>query len=267
MKPLLAVLLILAAGAGIYFSYEQNESFKKTIADRIEMEQSRENWRGERDRMLRELNDARVEYESLTTTKARVEVERDQLIALNQELESTKEALTVELASVDKVIDDLQKQLDSYGVSSVEEIMGKMEASESKNKELQESLAGTKAKGGEISKEVVARTEVLNRLQAEQANYRKTLTKNNADYSIVSVDPQWGFVVIGAGEGSAIDPNTTLLVTRNGRAIGKLKVSSLEKTQTVADIVKGSVPAGIRIQPGDRVQLLSPRETAVQASL
>ena len=76
------------------------------------------------------------------------------------------------------------------------------------------------------------------------------------------MDPQWGFVVIGAGQGSNIDPNTVLLVTRDGRSIGKLKVTSLEKNQTVADIVKDSVPAGMSIQPGDMVQLLRPLQFA-----
>ena len=76
------------------------------------------------------------------------------------------------------------------------------------------------------------------------------------------MDPQWGFVVIGAGQDSSIDPNTVLLVTREGRSIGKLKVTSLEKNQTVADIIKDSVPSGMSIQPGDRVQLLRPRQSA-----
>ena len=96
----------------------------------------------------------------------------------------------------------------------------------------------------------------------KQAEYRAALAKNGDEYPVLSVDPQWGFVVIGAGQGSNIDPNTVLLVTRDGRSIGKLKVTSLEKNQTVADIVKDSVPAGMSIQPGDMVQLLRPLQSA-----
>ena len=80
--------------------------------------------------------------------------------------------------------------------------------------------------------------------------------------AIPDADRRAGGHLIGAGQGSNIDPNTVLLVTRDGRSIGKLKVTSLEKNQTVADIVKDSVPAGMSIQPGDMVQLLRPLQSA-----
>ena len=137
-----------------------------------------------------------------------------------------------------------------------------MEATENANKKLQEEIDQIKG-ATEIAakKRTEQATELANR-QKEQAEYRAALAKNSGEYPVLSVDPQWGFVVIGAGQGSNIDQNTVLLVTRNGRSIGKLKVTSLEKNQTVADIVKDSVPAGMSIQPGDMVQLLRPVQSA-----
>ena len=68
--------------------------------------------------------------------------------------------------------------------------------------------------------------ELANR-QKEQAEYRAALAVQQGIHCLI-VDPQWGFVVIGAGRASNIGQNAVLLM-RDGRSINRLKVTLLER--------------------------------------
>ena len=263
MKTVLVVLLILAAGAGAWFSglsglfgiNGQYQDFKEMISYRKTLDKEIRTWTSLRNDMIKNRGLAAEENLSLISNKASVTQQRDE--QLSEEVQ-----LNADLSKINKQIEELKSKLQDFGVSSVQEIQEKMESLEASNKKLQEDIDQIKSATEVASKRRAEQASELASRQKEQAEYRAALAKNGEEYPVLSVDPQWGFVVIGAGQGSSIDPNTVLLVTREGRSIGKLKVTSLEKNQTVADIIKDSVPSGMSIQPGDRVQLLRPRQSA-----
>ena len=88
---------------------------------------------------------------------------------------------------------------------------------------------------------------------------RNSRMRRNAMESVVTaVNEDWGFVVIGAGSNTGFTPQTKLLVKRDGRLIAEVQPSSIEPSQTIAEIDKDSVAPGARIQPGDRVILSTP---------
>lgn len=271
MKTVLVVLLILAAGAGAWFSglskplsgmNGQYQDFKEMIAYRKILDREVKDWTGLRNDMIKNRGMASEENQSLNSNKAAVTRQRDEQVAKETELKEEEVKLNADLSKINQQMQELKDKLNDFGVSSVQEIQAKMEALEAANKKLQEETDQIKSATEVAAKKRTEQATELASRQKEQAEYRAALAKNSLVYSVLSVDPQWGFVVIGAGQGSNIDQNTILLVTRDGRNIGKLKVTSLEKNQTVADIVKDSVPAGIVIQPGDTVQLLRPLQSA-----
>lgn len=270
MKTVLVVLLILAAGAGAWFSglsglfgiNGQYQDFKEMISYRKTLDKEIRTWTSLRNDMIKNRGLAAEENLSLISNKASVTQQRDEQLSKEAELKEEEVQLNADLSKINKQIEELKSKLQDFGVSSVQEIQEKMESLEASNKKLQEDIDQIKSATEVASKRRAEQASELASLQKEQAEYRAALAKNGEEYPVLSVDPQWGFVVIGAGQGSSIDPNTVLLVTREGRSIGKLKVTSLEKNQTVADIIKDSVPSGMSIQPGDRVQLLRPRQSA-----
>ena len=75
---------------------------------------------------------------------------------------------------------------------------------------------------------------------------------------VTAVNQDWGFLVIGAGSNSGFTPQSSLIVQRNGRRVGRVRPSSIEPTQTIAEIDLDSLATGVRIQPGDRVILATP---------
>lgn len=272
MKAVLVVLLILAAGAGAWFSglsglfgiNGQYQDFKEMITYRKVLDKEIRSWTVLRNDMIKYRGLAHQENLSLISNKASVTQQRDEQLAKETELKEEEVQLNADLAKITKQIDELKSKLSDFGVSSVQEIQEKMEALEASNKKLQEDIDQIKSATEVATKKRNEQAAELASRQKEQADYRAALAKNGDVYSVLSVDPQWGFVVVGAGQGSSIDADSVLLVTRAGRSIGKLKVTSLEKNQTVADIIKDSVPAGMTIQAGDSVQLLRPLQSATK---
>jgi hypothetical protein len=70
---------------------------------------------------------------------------------------------------------------------------------------------------------------------------------------VVGVQPGWGFTVLNVGDKHGARPNTTMVVARDGNAIGRLKISSVEPNRSIADVVPGTFPRGTSVQLGDEV--------------
>jgi hypothetical protein len=48
-------------------------------------------------------------------------------------------------------------------------------------------------------------------------------------------------------------PNSEMLVMRQGGLIGKIRISSVEPTTSIGDIITNSLARGVQVQPGDIV--------------
>jgi hypothetical protein len=70
---------------------------------------------------------------------------------------------------------------------------------------------------------------------------------------ILAVNPGWNFVVLNIGDKQGLMTDSPLLVTRGGEPIAKVRVTSIETSKAIADVIPGSVREGVSVQPGDRV--------------
>jgi hypothetical protein len=70
---------------------------------------------------------------------------------------------------------------------------------------------------------------------------------------VLAVDRNWNFVVLNLGDRNGVVDNATLIVQRGASMVGRIRITSVEPSQSIADIIPNSVPAGISVQPGDLV--------------
>jgi hypothetical protein len=70
---------------------------------------------------------------------------------------------------------------------------------------------------------------------------------------ILAVNSGWNFVVLSVGDKQGVSVNAPLLVVRGNQPIAKLKITSVEPTTSIADVLPGTVPRGVSVQPGDTV--------------
>jgi len=76
-------------------------------------------------------------------------------------------------------------------------------------------------------------------LQYEQAGGCYALLPPGLQAKVVRYDPKWRFVVLNAGTEQGMCKNAELLIGREGRFVGKIKINSVEKEQSIGNLVSG----------------------------
>ncbi|MDG2488419.1 MAG: hypothetical protein P8M65_11970, partial [Roseibacillus sp.] len=107
-----------------------------------------------------------------------------------------------------------------------------------------------------LTKDVADKRASNTRESDRLSKIRTKIARNAKVGAITSVNSTWGFVIVNLGtNNSNVTPQSKLLVTRNGRLLGRLAPNSVEASQTVCDLNARDINPGVRIQPGDQVTL------------
>ena len=69
--------------------------------------------------------------------------------------------------------------------------------------------------------------------------------------TVVAVDDNWDFVVVSVGENDGARQSGKLMVSRDGKLVGKVQITTLESNQSVANVLPGWKQADIQV--GDTV--------------
>jgi hypothetical protein len=71
--------------------------------------------------------------------------------------------------------------------------------------------------------------------------------------SVLAYNQAYNFVVLNLGARNGVEPNSEMLVLRDGTLIGKVRISSVEPATAIGDIMTNSLARGVQVQPGDSV--------------
>jgi uncharacterized protein involved in exopolysaccharide biosynthesis len=266
MKATISILAIVIAGVAAFFSLKFSNSFEALEKERIETVSN-----------IKAVNaDSDVATKNIKDQKAILAISTEKQAVLTQSVESLKSAETAlktsaskadrelktqegEFASLDKALEAINATIANIGggvtLDTLPDKIREMEEDKmAKEKKLEElvTLAGA------ADKNLVNSRSQLDRLAKRLVERSSRIGKNSMEAVVTAVNQDWGFLVIGAGSNSGFAPQTSLLVERDGRKIGRVKPSSIGPTQTVAEIDLESIASGVRLQPGDRVILATP---------
>ncbi len=266
MKAILYVVAILAACGAAFFSMSQSNKFKALEKDRTDT--IAKNTEVDARTVAADKN---IQDEKAVLAAA--EEKRDLLTqsvsalksagsALNSDLSKLAEDLKVqdqEFAQLQTALDEVNKILADLGgdvtldtlPEKIQQIEDDKTAKQTKLEELE-----TLADGAE--KTLAASRAELDRLAKRSIDRSARIGRNSMEAVVTAVNQDWGFLVIGAGSNSGFTPQSAMIIQRDGRKIGRVRPSSVEPTQTIAEIDLNSLSAGVRIQPGDRVILAQP---------
>src|SRR5205823_5641114 len=122
-----------------------------------------------------------------------------------------------------------------------------------------EKLVKTQA---ELAEKETFITELTNRLKENDVKIAR-LEKPNGPVvplaslqgRILAVNSGWNFVVLNIGDKQGVAVNAPLLVVRGNAPVARLRITSVENSKSIADVVPSSVAHGVTIQPGDTVIL------------
>lgn len=268
MKIIFSILAILVCGGAAYFSVAHSEKFQAEQDARLLAISTNKSVTATADKADSDIVDEKAllatSKDNLAIATASVENLRstggqlkNELAKLDNEL-AGQDAEFVQLNDALKKVQDLFVAMnlgDDVTIDNLPEKIGEIEedikTKRAQMEELDALIEGAKGslatKQGEVARLVDRKESRSNRI-----------TRNAMEARITAVNHDWGFLVIGAGSNSGFTPQTSLLVRRDGRLIGKVKPSSIEPTQTIAEIDLKTLSPGVRIQPGDSVILAKP---------
>src|SRR5205814_2851435 len=90
-------------------------------------------------------------------------------------------------------------------------------------------------------------------LEEEHKRRGPTSTRSGIRGTVLAVNQAYNFVVLNLGGRNGVEPNAEMLVFRDGTVIGKIRVSTVEPSTAIGDIISNSLARGVQVQPGDVV--------------
>lgn len=259
MKRILLSAIIVIGVAGIYFTVQQKDELSRLIGERrtLEMKVSSQKI------VLGETEEEREKAEEAAGLWNKTRGEKTSLVANEQDkndgLVKERDELLAQSKKSKDEYEKIQNEIAAYDFKDPQEVVDRNNSANEKNKEIKASLEEVKLLVEAENKKTSEAENHLMAYQRRQQELKDKAVANAKQFTVTAVEPQWGFVVVNGGADTHITPESTLLVSRKGKSIAKLKITSLEKRQTVADVVEGSLSAGNRVEVGDTVLLLTPQ--------
>ncbi len=266
MKPILSGLAILAIGGAAFLSTSIKGKLDAVEDARTEAVSANKKvlvsigaTEKEIKDKLAEINAAKEKLAlataSVDAAKAAEKGFKNDAAKLDKELAGQAE----EKALVDRAVEAANLALTGIGGGvTAENLPQKLQEIEDKKITSQKKLDELTTLTMGAQKTVLSNASELERVQKRISDRNSRIAKNSLQAVVTAVGQDWGFVVIGAGSNSGFSPQTALIVERDGKKIGRVRPSSVEPSQTIAEIELNSLAEGVRIEPGDRVILASP---------
>ncbi|MFM2170509.1 MAG: hypothetical protein RI957_738 [Verrucomicrobiota bacterium] len=263
MKALLHVLVIAIGGAGIFFSWQSNVKHQEQKSIYLAAVQDNKKLDIDIRKAEKELSDeqaglatAKSDFdEQVAKLEAAVSTEKTMQRQL-AETEATLEEQSAQIAAQKKLVDETAKIL-GPGVT-LDNIASKITEIENNKKDQTKKLEELTTLADGATSDVAKNKAAIEDLSSRKAKRDEKIARNAKEAVITAVESDWGFVVIGAGSNTGFTPQTKLLVKRDGVLIGRLNPTSIEPSQTIAEIDRASMALGAGLQVGDRVILAVP---------
>jgi cell shape-determining protein MreC len=207
--------------------------------------------------------------EELATANAKVDETTKQLATKTTEAEDLTKQVAEAKLMVDKKtteVEDLTKKLaDATTVKPVGEPGANPIVTEltEKLQKAQAELAEAKQVSESIANRAKENETKLAALEQKEKRRATQLGAAGLQARILAVNSGWNFVVLSVGDKQGVTVNAPLLVVRGNEPVARLRITSVEPSTSIADVIPGSVRRGVTVQPGDTV-IFEGRSSATQ---
>ena len=261
MKKFLYPLAIVAILAACVFSWQAKQKFTEQIAAYDALVDKNNVQSGAIAKKQDEKEEATAKEATAQKEKSKSNSDLESAKANATELATALDSIAADLAvasaekkKIDDSIEALSGKFPGIELEEVPRVVKDLEANQKKLVgEEQDASLVKKRLEEEIAKNLAESSRIADKINQSIAR----IEGNTFQATIVAVDNDWNFVVIGAGEKSGLTGDSKLLIQRDGRLLGRLFISKLEPNTAVADVEPGSLKNGVALQPGDQVILES----------
>lgn len=182
------------------------------------------------------------------TRAAKAESELAQAQKEKSDLQARVETNDAEIATLQKSIQETTGKPagEIPGVPSTTEIDAQLD-------ELRRSLDSAESEKSLLSDKLRATQGRVSQLEDEKKRRGAAAGKPGVRGTVLAVNQSYNFVVLNLGGRQGVEPNSEMLIVREGAMIGKIRISSVEPTTAIGDIISSSLARGVQVQPGDIV--------------
>ena len=251
-KNLIGLSIVLLAIAGVFgiLNTTKVKTLRSTVADVSAARDSAERRRAEREKEIKGREAAiNAEKAKIADTENRVASAEAELVKMQTE----KTDLQTKLQTNETEIANLQKQLEEVKPGSAN-------PGAASPVELQAQLDDARRQLEDAEREKVFLSDKLQSVQTrssqlEEEKRRRVAAAGKVGVrgTVLAVNQAYNFVVLNLGGRQGVEPNSEMLVLRDGSFIGKIRISSVEPATAIGDIITSTLARGVQVQPGDIV--------------
>lgn len=256
----LAIAVVLGAAVLSFLTKTQADklqsNLKETKQTLARTETTLRKTEGELKKSQEELVVATAKIEQQTTEITGLKADKEKAVMELAEAKVALDLKTKELADIQekmKGADPNKPTVDPVVV------MAELETKKAELTKAQAELAEKSQMVETLNRSKVESDEKLATANKEIERYRAGVTKAGLTGKILAVNPGWNFVVLSVGDRQGAATGGVMIVTRGSEPIGRVRITSIEPSTSIADIIPGSVRRGVTVQPGDTVVYEGPR--------
>lgn len=240
---------IVTAGLGFYnrgILVETKETLASTQNDLSKTKTELASTQGTLKKTEENLKTTTTEKESLATqltaSQGKVTTLEGQVSQLNTQVtEKTTQITQLEAdakAKDDRIAELMKSSSPDTNNSQITDLQNQLQEKETVIASQQTQLDSTKAQ--------------LQELIQKDKDRQAQVMKKGLEGRVLAVNNAWNFVVLSIGDRNGVSNNAEMLVKRGGQLVGKVRITSVEPSSSIADIVSNN-SSSVTIQPGDNV--------------
>lgn len=199
----------------------------------------------------------KVAAEALATEKAKAETAEAELAASTQALDKAQADLTnasQQLEQAKAEVTALNQRIAEMPTTTTEDgtvvaSTGPDPETQAQLKEAQTQLAEAQQLNDSLTSKVAEMEGQMTALREKAEQRDRQFMAKGLEGQILAVNAAWNFVVVSIGDRQGVVPNAEMVVMRGGQKVGKIRITSVEPSTSIADVVPGEGS----VRPGDRV--------------
>lgn len=243
LRICLIIAIVAGLAAGVLSFTKVKEIIDTTRADRDSWHQKDDKEVADHNKTKKTLKETQT---TLASTQKTLEQTKGELASANASVDELTKKNTDLTAKLDKTTsdrDEAQQQLEQWRQLGVtpEQVKG-----------IQSDLASTKKAKAALMGENKLLAAKVNEWETRWDNYfpndKPVLLPTGLRGKILAVDPKYNFVVLNIGQDQGAKERGILMVDRDGKLLGKVRIKSVSKDECVANILpdwqRGSITEG-----------------------
>jgi len=182
--------------------------------------------------------------------KGKLDASQQEIAALRQRAAGTQTNSSPSAPNAPAPADNAQS---SDLQSQVDDLRHQLDGAEKEKALLAEKLQDAQQHPAQVKE--APKTETRKRRETASVQRESSSSSHRAGVhgAVLAYNQAYNFVVLNLGARNGVEPNSEMLVLREGTLIGKIRISSVEPATAIGDIMSNSLARGVQVQPGDSV--------------